>query len=100
MQPLNLEWSKDALEDLDVIWEYITEDSIDNADSFIDQLIDESYKICEVPQSGTVIPEIQNPNYREHYYKGYTIIYEINNDRIIVHEVYNQKRIHIRTYKR
>ena len=36
MQPLNLEWSKDALEDLDVIWEYITEDSIDNADSFLD----------------------------------------------------------------
>ncbi len=100
MRALDIKWSKDALEDLDVIWDFIADDSVDNANSFIDQLINEAYKICNVPESGTIIPELNNPNFREHYYKGYTIIYEIRMDFILVHEVYNQKRIHIRTYFR
>ena len=30
-----LEWSPDALEDLDVIWSYIAEDNVERASSFV-----------------------------------------------------------------
>lgn len=100
MQMLDVKWSKDALEDLDIIWEYIADDSVDNADSFVEQIIGEAEKICKVPKSGTVIPELGNDNFREYFYKGYTIVYEIADSYILIHEVFNQKRIHIRTYIR
>ena len=33
-----LEWSPDALEDLDVIWSYIAEDNVERASSFVAEL--------------------------------------------------------------
>ena len=35
-------------------------------------------------------------------YKGYTVLYEIlpEIESVIIHEIYNQKQMHIRTYKR
>ncbi len=33
-----LEWSPDALEDLDVIWSYIAEDNVERASSFVEEL--------------------------------------------------------------
>ena len=53
---MRLEWSKDALEDLD--------------------------------------------NFREWFYKDYTIIYEIVDKAIIIHEVHNQKKFFIGTITR
>ena len=35
---MQLEWSKDAIEDLDNIWEYIAADNITRAFSFIDEV--------------------------------------------------------------
>lgn len=97
---LNLEWSPDAIEDLDLIWDVIAQDDIDAADVFIERLRDEARSICNIPKKGHIIPEFENENFREIYFKGYTIIYEIRTKCILVHEVYNQKRIFIRAYKR
>ena len=38
--------------------------------------------------------------YLTDYYKGYTFIYEIKLDIVVIHEVFSQKRIFIRTYDR
>ena len=37
-QMRKLEWSPDALEDLDVIWSYIAEDNVERASSFVEEL--------------------------------------------------------------
>ena len=95
-----LEWSPDALEDLDIIWMYIAEDSVERASTFVEELQAQARKLIDAPRTGVVIPEINDEMFREKYYKGYTIVYEIRQDAIRAHEVYNQHRIFIRTYNR
>lgn len=97
---LDLEWSPDAVDDLDLIWDIIAQDDVDAADVFIDRLRDEARDICRIPKKGHIITEFENENFREVYFKGYTIVYEIREEYILIHEVYNQKRIFIRAYKR
>ena len=95
-----LEWSPDALDDLDLIWDFIAIDDFDNADSFIEQLREKARELCRVPKKGTIIPEIADQSLRELYYKGYTIVYEITDSTILIHEVFNQRQIYIRSYPR
>lgn len=96
-----LAWSPDALDDLDEIWDTITQEANpDDADSFINQLIDTARKLCGNCKKGRVIPELGTDSYREIYYKGYTLVYEIMAETILIHEVFNQKRIFIRSYPR
>lgn len=97
---LNLEWSKDAIEDLEMIWDNIAQDDVDAADTFVEKLRDEARNACVAPKAGHIIPEFENDLYRERYYKGYTIVYEIKDECILVHEVYNQRRVFIRAYNR
>lgn len=62
---MQLEWSKDAIEDLDNIWEYIAADNITRAFSFIDELRLEARKLAEKPMIGIRIPELNDNNFRE-----------------------------------
>lgn len=101
MQEYELEWSPDALDDLDEIWDTIAwEGDLDDADSFIDQLRSVARDLCGNARKGRIIPELGLENFREAYYKGYTLVYEITKDSILIHEVFNQKRIYIRSYPR
>ncbi len=101
MQNYELEWSPDALEDLDEIWDTIAWDADpDVADSFIDQLREVARGICGNSKKGRMIPELGLDAFREVYHKGFTIVYEITEETILVHEVFNQKRIYIRSYPR
>lgn len=101
MQHFELEWSPDAVDDLDEIWDSIAIDGdFDIADSFVEKLREEARTLCDNARKGRIIPEIGMDCYREHYYKGYTIVYEIMDKTILVHEVFNQKRIYIRSYPR
>ena len=97
---MELEWSLDALEDLDHIWEFIASDNPVRAFSFIEELQAEARKITSAPRMGTVIPELNREEYREVYYRGYNIMYEIKESAILIHEVYNHNKIYIRSYQR
>lgn len=74
----------------------------DTADDFVNGLIDFAEDRCRNPKGGHRIEVINDDLYREIYYQGYTIVYEImpKRDKVIIHEVYNQRRIFIRFYKR
>ena len=50
---LNLEWSPDAVDDLDLIWDIIAQDDVDAADVFIDRLREEARAFADTnPHSG------------------------------------------------
>ena len=95
-----LEWSPDALEDLDVIWSYIAEDNVERASSFVEELQAQARKLVDDPWTGVIIPELNEEEYREKYYKGYTIVYEVRSDAVRVHEVYNQTFIQSKSIKK
>lgn len=97
---MNLEWSPDALDDLDTIYEVIALDDEDVAERFIEELRTKAKTLLTSPKIGIKIEELDDKAFRELHYKGYTIVYEICENAIRIHEVYNQKRIFIRTYRR
>ena len=79
MQEYNVEWSRDAVDDLDYYWEMVIEESqdIDIADGFVNRLIDFAEENCKRPYTGFTVEILNDENIREFYYKGYTILYEI-----------------------
>lgn len=97
---MELTWSLDALDDLDEIYDIIEEDDEDIAYKFVEEIRGVAQDLCYAPKSGVKIPELDNERIREFHHKGYTVVYEITETEILVHEVYNQKRIHIRSYHR
>lgn len=97
---MQLKWSKDAIEDLDNIWKYIAADNIMRAFSFIDELRVEAKRLADNPMIGIKIPEINDTNFREWFYRDYTLIYEIVGNAVLIHEVHNQKRYFIRSINR
>ncbi len=99
---MNVEWTIPAIGDLDQIEEYIARNNPENAIRFINQLLDlgDSLEDETVYRRGTPALWIDDENIRELYYHGYTIVYEICDTTIRIHEVYNQKRIHLRYGKR
>lgn len=99
---MKLQWSLDAVEDLDDIFDYIAQDDVGRASEFVGTLRNDAKRLADAPRLGTIIPEIGLDTFREYYTHGYNMIYEIIEDAGVVriHEVYNPKRIHIRSYFR
>lgn len=96
---MNVNWTLPALQDLDDIEEFIALDDYNAAVAFVDQLIDlgESLGDPKTAKKGTPVSWSNDQSVRELYYKGYTIVYELRDlDNVDIHEVYNQKRIHLR----
>ena len=96
---MQVRWSLDAIEDLDNLFEYIAEDSVDNAMQFVLKIRERANDLAFDPKQGVEIPELNDERFRKLYYKGYAIVYEIQENSILVHEVYNQYRKFVRTFK-
>lgn len=97
---MTLEWSPDALDDLDAIYDAIALDDENAAERFIDEIRAKARTLLTTPRIGIRIEELGDDAFRELHYRGYTIIYEIRDKAVRIHEVYNQRRIFIRTYDR
>ncbi len=66
---MRLEWSKDALEDLDNIWEYIAADNMIRVFSFIDEIRAEAKIFLDNPMIGIKIPELNDGCFCEWFYR-------------------------------
>ncbi|MDU2242708.1 MAG: type II toxin-antitoxin system RelE/ParE family toxin [Paenibacillus sp.] len=87
-----LTWSPRSLNDLEILHEYIKQDSEENAGDFIRQLITATVDITKFPLAGRKVPEYKEHRIREKLYKNYRIIYRINTDGIAVLTVLHQTR--------
>jgi len=70
-------WAPSALEDIEAIAKYIERDSSDRAALFVDRVIEMTDQLEDFPQSGRVIPEINDENCRELICGMYRIMYRI-----------------------
>ena len=74
-----VKWTDSALQDILQIYEYIALDSPYNADAFLDRLMDSAEKQLSVsPLIGRVIPEMNDPAFREIIYKKHRIMYHVD----------------------
>ena len=86
-------WSPEAVEDLELIAEYIERDSSFYAQSVVSQILALSRKIKEFPLIGRVLPEIGDENIRERFIYSYRLVYRIQQQRILIVAVIHGKRL-------
>mgnify|MGYP001351643994 CR=1 FL=1 len=91
---LSLVWTDEARDRLWEIEEFIARDSAERAARFVDTLIEHTeVTLPSNPQAGRIVPETDNPAIRELVFKGYRIIYHLNEDRIAVLSVFEGHRL-------
>jgi|ERR1700731_2265375 toxin ParE1/3/4 len=81
MPPLRI--TPRAILDLIEIWNYIADDSEENADSFIDQLNEAMQKLCHQPGMGRQREELA-PRIRSFPYHRYVIFYRTDSNALEV----------------
>ena len=74
-------WSPAARDDLHDIVTFIAHDNADLAMSFGYELISQTDRLLEFPESGRTVPEYRNDNIRELIFRPYRIVYRVNHDR-------------------
>jgi toxin ParE1/3/4 len=86
-------WSKRALNDLDVIFEFISSDSSRYAHSTIEKVTQSTDILKNQPRAGRVVPEFKEENLRELIVCNYRIIYELaDHNQIVVLTVHHSSR--------
>ncbi len=86
-------WTKESLEKLSVIEEFIGTDSPERAEAFVDYLITKGESISENPKIGRIVPEIANPNIRELIVKKYRIVYKTSEEKVEILTVFEGHRL-------
>ena len=86
-------WTNEALERLVEIEEFISQDSPERAERFVDYLVKRGESISQNPNIGRVVPEISNPEIREIIAKKYRIVYRLRKNRIEVLTVFEGHRL-------
>ena len=81
-------WTKESLNRLREIEEYIAHDNTDAAIKFIDNLILLTDSLSKNPERGRVVPELSIKAIRELLFKNYRIVYLIKKNRIEVLTVF------------
>ena len=96
---MRVRWTKPALEDLDDIENYIALDAVGRAADFVDKLIDLGESLEFNWERGTQAKWTSDLSIRELYYQNYTLIYEVLENEIQIHEVQNSAKM-IRHFNR
>ena len=86
-------WTENALSDLHEIYHYISKDSVRYADDVLNRLFDRIEILVDFPQIGRMVPEYNNPDFKELIEGNYRIIYELqSDDRILVLKIHHSAR--------
>lgn len=90
---MNVIWTKESLERLYEIEEYIARDSLERAEQFVNYLIERGESVAENPHIGRIVPEISNPDIREILVKKYRIVYRIQSNLIVILTVFEGHKL-------
>jgi plasmid stabilization system protein ParE len=88
-------WTSSGNQDLVEISEYLTEESIDAAEAFINQVDERLTLLAKFPQIGRVVPELERHNvtrFRELVLSPWRIMYREESDKIFVVTVFDGRR--------
>lgn len=86
-------WSPEALEDVEAIATYIARDSVFYAAAVVEKMLATASGLNQFPQSGRIVPELNQPDTRERFIYSYRLIYRIETSRILVVAVTHGKRL-------
>ena len=85
-------WSPLARDNLKLIYEYISEDYLDLAKTFIQKIVERTKKLSVFPSMGRIVPELQEPSIREIIFKRYRIIYHYDDMDVKISTIIHSKQ--------
>ncbi len=88
-----LNWSPEAIEDIESIASYIGRDSPWYAKIVATKIVETAETITLFPEAGRIVPEIGNAAIRERFTYSYRIIYRIEPDQILVAAIIHGNRL-------
>ncbi len=88
-----LEWSQEAIEDIESIASYIERDSPWFAQIVASKIVSTAESIPLNPEMGRVVPEIGRKNIRERFVYSYRVIYQMEPERVLVAAVIHGSRL-------
>lgn len=90
---IKLEWSNEALEDIESIATYIEKDSPVYARSVVFKIFEKAEIIRDFIELGRIVPELNDSTIREIFVYSYRLIYKIDSNRILFVAVIHGKRL-------
>jgi len=85
-------WSESALDDLEAIAEYVAESSVDSAKKVVTKVRDATHRLEQFPHLGMVVPELEDASLRQSLVLQYRIIYQVEDERLVVLSVIHTRR--------
>jgi plasmid stabilization system protein ParE len=89
MTTKRIKFSKQAKKDIIEIFNFISLNNPQNTKQFKDKLIQKCKEILVFPNSGRLVPELNQTIFREIIYKGYRIVYLATHNDIIILTIFN-----------
>ena len=88
-----LVWTRRAIEDVQSIRQFIAQDSPHYALLVTQQLIASAERLPAFPQSGRIVPEVNDPAVREVIHGTYRIVYRLIRDEIHILTVHHAAKL-------
>jgi len=85
-------WSEQAIEELNSIYEFISQDSIRYAEITINRIMSIADRLEIFPLSGRIVPEINDETIREQIYGNYRVMYKVKTNEIKILTVHHSAR--------
>ena len=85
-------WTPQALDDLEAICLFIASDAPTVAAVFAQRAFDATDRLMDFPESGRIVPEMNDPNFREIVLGNYRIIYRLRSGDVQILTVYHGAR--------
>ena len=89
---VKIEWTEEAIKDLETIYDYIAQDSIKQAQKYTTLLFNKVEMLGNFPKMGKSYPECENPFLRHILFRNYNIFYEENKDSIKIITILHTSR--------
>ena len=89
---MRVEWSNYASDDLDELVRYISRDSEFYAQLFAKRVVLTTQRLKDFPESGRMIPEVENQTLREIIVQGYRVMYRFETDHVLILAVMHGSR--------
>ncbi len=87
-----IRWSLTASTDLQEIEDFIARDSVFHAVTFVDCIVESTATLLKTPHIGRVVPEFNRQDLREVIFRGYRIVYLVQNDEVLILRVVHGAR--------
>ncbi len=88
-----LRWTLQAVDDLEAITDLIAADSTHYANLFAMNVLEAVERVADFPNSGRVVPELNDSGIREVFFGSYRIIYRVKEELAEILTVYHGSRL-------